>query len=216
MRIKSTAAMCVVLSSLFAVAVGNGCSKVMQPTVAENRYRKFTGTAYTSSGDRFNLIVDTRASRVAERQEFLPLQIAFLNRSQERISVFRESFVLETSDRTRIPLVAYSEFIENYPRHRVDLRVGISFLEAINGRYPSPPFTKRNLEFFPLRESGDVPRDDIHVRQGEMAIGFIYFRLPNQESLDELGDCRLLFTPGGEDTQYVLELQTYQRKKKKA
>ena len=213
MRIKNTAATCVLLSAL-AVITGTSCSKALQPTGAENRYKKFTGTAYTSAGERFSLIVDTQASRVAERQEFLPLMVAFLNKSDERIEVFRESFVLETSDQTRIPVVAYREFTENYPRHRVDLRIGIHFLEAINGRYPSPPFTKRNLEFYPLRESGTVPRDDINLRGGEMAIGLIYFRLPNQEALDALGNCRLLFTPGGEDTQYVLELQTYQAKKR--
>jgi len=212
MRIKNTVAAFIVLSSL--AAAGTGCARAMQPTDPESRYTKFTGTAYASSGDRFSLIVDTQASRVAERQEFLPLQVAFLNVSNERIKIFRESFVLETSDRTRIPVVAYREFAKNYPRHRVDLRVGLHFLEAINGRYPSPPFTKRNLEFYPLRVSGVVPRDDISVRQGEMAIGFIYFRLADLESLDPLGNCRLLFTPGGEDTQYVLELQTYLRKKK--
>jgi len=213
MRIKKTAATCVLLSVL-AVVSGTGCSRALQPTGAENRYKKFTGTAYTSAGERFSLIVDTQASRIAERQEFLPLMVAFLNKSDERIDVFRESFVLETSDKTRIPAVAYREFAKEYPRHRVDLRVGIHFAEAINGRYPSPPFTKRALEFYPLNESGTVPRDDISLRQGEMAVGFIYFRLPDQETLDAMGNCRLLFTPGGEDTQYVLELQSYKAKKK--
>ena len=213
MRIKDTAATCVLLVVLTAFS-GTSCSRALQPTGAENKYKKFTGTAYTSAGERFSLIIDTQASRIAERQEFLPLMVAFLNKSEERIDVFRESFVLETSDQTRIPVVAYKEFADNYPRHRVDLRIGNHFLEAVNGRYPSPPFAKRNLEFYPLRESGAVPRDDINLRQGEMAIGFIYFRLPNQDSLDALGNCRLLFTPGGEDTQYVLELQTYQAKKR--
>ena len=213
MRIKNTAATCVLLLALAALT-GISCSRALQPTGAENRYKKFTGTSFSSSGERFSLIVDTQASRIAERQEFLPLMVAFLNKSKQRIAVFRESFVLETSDKTRIPVVAYAEFIDNYPRHRVDLRVGIHFLEAINGRYPSPPFTKRNLEFYPLKESGDVPRNDISLRTGEMAIGYIYFRLPNQEALDALGNCRLLFTPSGEDEQYVLELQTYQGKKR--
>ncbi len=112
-----------------------------------------------------------------------------------------------------MPVVAYREFADAYPRHRVDLRVGIHFLEAVNGRYPSPPFTKRNLDFYPLKESGTVPRDDIDLRAGEMAIGFVYFRLPNVESIDDSGRCRLLFTPGGEDEQYVIELQVYKAKK---
>jgi len=59
-----------------------------------------------------------------------------------------------------------------------------------------------------------VPRDDIELGQGEMAIGFLYFRLPNEEALDDQGNCRMLFTLGDDDTQYVLELQVYRAKKK--
>ena len=52
------------------------------------------------------------------------------------------------------------------------------------------------------------------VSQAEMAIGFLYFRLPHDDVLDELGNCRMLFTLGDDDTQYVLELQAYRTKKK--
>ena len=191
-----------------------GCARGLEPTPQGSRYRSFTGTAYSSNGDRFNLIVDVRASRIAARQEFLPLRVAFLNKSESRVEIFRESFVLETSDGTRLPVVGYSEFEDNYARQSVDLRVGQDFLNALNGRYPDPPFRHRDLEFYPRRASGIVPRDEIELGQGEMAIGFIYFRLPHEEVLDDLGTCRMLFTFGDDNTQYVLELQAYRAKKK--
>ncbi len=154
-----------------------------------------------------------RASRIAERQEFLPLLVAFLNKSESRVELFRESFVLETSDGTRLPMVGYREFEDDYARQSVDLRAGNDFLNALNGRYPDPPFRHRALEFYPHRSSGVVPRDDIELGQGEMAIGFLYFRLPNEETLDEHGNCSVLFTRSGDETQYVLELQVYKAAK---
>ena len=58
---------------------------------------------------------------------------------------------------------------------------------ALNGRYPDPPFRHRALDFYPHRSSGVVPREDIELSQAEMAIGFMYFRLPNEEVLDDFG-----------------------------
>ncbi len=191
-----------------------GCARALEPTAEGMRYRNFTGTSYASNGETFDLIIDVRASRIAQRQEFLPLLVAFLNKSESRVEVFRESFILETSDGTRLPVVAYSEFEDDYARQSVDLRAGTDFINALNGRYPDPPFRHRALEFYPHRSSGVVPRDDIELSQAEMAIGFLYFRLPNDEVLDEFGNCRMLFNIGGDDTQYVLEMQAYKATKK--
>jgi len=208
---------CTVVASIFLLfgLTSLGCARGLTPTAQGDRHRNFTGTAYASNGDKFNLIIDVRASWVAERQEFLPLLVAFLNKSESRVTVPRESFVLETSDGTRLPMVGYSEFEDNYARQSVDWRVGQDFLSALNGRYPDPPFRHRNLEFYPRRSSGIVPRDEIELGQGEMAIGFIYFRLPHEQVLDDSGTCRMLFTFGDDNTQYVLELQAYRAKKKK-
>ena len=210
MRIKCTMA----ALTFLVVLASQACAPALEPNVEGNRYRNFTGTAYASNGDTFDLIIDVRASRVAERQEFLPLLVAFLNKSESRVEVFRESFVLETSDGTRLPVIGYSEFEDDYARQSVDIRAGTDFLNALNGRYPDPPFRHRALEFYPHRSSGVVPRDDIELSQSEMAIGFIYFRLPHEEVLDDFGNCRMLFTNGEDNTQYVLELQAYKAKKK--
>ena len=171
-----------------------------------------------SNGEEFTLIVDVQASLIAERQEFLPLYVAFLNKGQQRIELARENFILETSDGTRLPLVAYREFNTKYPRHRVDLRIGRNFFEAINGRYPSPPFRKRDIEFYPINESGDVPREMISLAQGELGLGFVYFRLPSDDLLDDVGTARLLFKPAGpgaDGQQYVVDIQTYSLKTKR-
>ena len=207
---RPVVAVALVLAGLILAGCGRGA---LQPTHADTRYRSFTGTAYASNGEDFSLIVDTRASRVAERQEFLPLVVAFLNKSDERVAVFRESFVLETTDGTRLPAVAYTEFEENYARQNMDIRASRDFLDALNGRYPEPPFRYRELEFYPPRGSGTVPREDIDLGNGELAVGFIYFRLPHQDALDDYGNSRVLFTPGEDDTQYVIELQAYRTKK---
>ena len=202
---------------LVSALILGGCGRGLEPTLAGTKNGKFTGTAYISAGEDFTLIVDVQAARIAERQEFLPLHIAYLNKSDKRTLVRRESFILETTDGSTLPVVGYREFTKSYPRHRVDLRVARNFIESLNGRYPSPPFRRRGLEFFPLRESGDVPRDEIELSPGDLGVGFIYFRLPDDGLLDDLGGSRLLFTPTGDGAngeQFVIELQVYRAKSK--
>jgi hypothetical protein len=205
----------IVTPFLALVLTATGCGRgALQPTGSDTRYRSFTGSSYATHGDEFSLIVDTRASRIAERQEFLPLLIAYVSKSDQRTRLLRESFVLETTDGTRLPAVAYREFEDDYARQNFDIRASRDFLEALNGRYPDPPFRQRDLEFYPPRGSGAAPREDIEIRNGEMAVGFLYFRLPDQDLLDESGSCRMLFTPGDEDTRYIIELQVYRAEKK--
>ena len=153
----------------------------------QRRNTTFTGTSFGSDGTNFEWIVETRAARIAGPAEFLPLQIMIRNKEKGDLTVLREGFVLEREDGTQLPLVPYREFEKSYPRHRVDLRTGVSFFETLNGRYPDPPFQHRSLDFYPLRESGTVPRDEIVLRTGQIAIGFIYFRMPDPDELPRPG-----------------------------
>jgi hypothetical protein len=131
-RIRSTTLQaCFFVALLVSVA---GCGRGLEPTNAGSKYKKFTGTGYTSAGENFTLIVDVQAARIAERQEFLPLQVAFLNKADQRTMVRRENFILETTDGALLPAVGYREFASSYPRHRVDLRVARNFTASLNGR----------------------------------------------------------------------------------
>ena len=67
-----------------------------------------------------------------------------------------------------------------------------------------------------MRESGTVPRDEIVLRTGQIAIGFIYFRMPDPDELTRPGMYKVLFSPGGSEERYVLEVQAYKREKNAA
>jgi hypothetical protein len=183
------------------------------PEGAAKRQPKLTGTAYINQGDEVDLVVDVRAARIAGNAEFLPLQVAVLNRTKKDLVVNRESFSLENPDSALIPLASVSEFEDNYPRHRVDLRVGRELIEHLRAKYPSPPFTKRPLEFYPIKESGVVPRNEISLRQGEMAIGYVYFRLPDEGFLTGNGTSKLLIQPLNWPEQYVIDIEAYKKDK---
>jgi len=180
---------------------GAGQSAKEQPT--------FSGTAFINPGEGFELIVDVRASWIAKRQDFLPLLIAVRNKVDERIEFTKESFRLEGSDGSIIPLASNFEFERDYRRYRIDYRAGESFLETLNGRFPTPPFRTRMLEFYPAKESRISPREEQSARQAEIIIGYIYFRIPDENFIAEDGKCKLLFRPKGHDNDYVLDLPVY-------
>jgi hypothetical protein len=55
------------------------------------------------------------------------------------------------------------------------------------------------------------------LARGDLATGFIYFRLPNDRLLDSLGRCRLLFSTSADENageRYVVDLQVYKAKSK--
>ena len=189
----------------------SGCSRFKKPLTeaGATEQPKLSRFAYINEGRVLHLIVDVRAARIGGHQDFLPLQIALLNRSKQDLVINRESFTLETPDRTLLPLASYEEFERDYPRHRVDLRIGRELIETLGGRYPAPPFKWRDLAFFPLRESGTVPRDEISLRQGEMAIGYVYFRLAEPGALPDPGKCKLLLSPTSLDDEFVVDVRAY-------
>jgi hypothetical protein len=202
------------LAVIVLLALAPSCNRFKKtelPNAA--RQPKLTGTAYINEGDSVHMIVDVRAARIIGSAEFLPLHVALLNRTKQDMVVNRESFSLESPASDLLPLSSYAEFEDNYPRHRVDLRIGRDFIEFMNGKYPSPPFTKRPLEFYPIKESGVPPRNEISLRQGEMAIGYIYFRLPDTEFLTGDGTSKLLIQPLNWPESYVVDIRTYKKVK---
>ena len=46
-----------------------------------------------------------------------------------------------------------------------------------------------------------------------MAVGFIYFRAPNEGFAPSPGAMRLLFTPQGEDESFIVDLFAYKEPK---
>jgi len=198
----------VILLSIVLVA---GCNRLQK--APETGQGKLAATAYMNNGKAVEVIVDVRASRIAGNNEYLPLHLAVHNRLNDELVLNREDLVLELADGTRLPLASYEEFEKDHRRHRIDIRIGNDFIETLGSRYPAPPFQWRDLEFFPAMDSGTVPRTEIELRKAQIAVGLIYFRIPEGSALAGAGEATLLLNASHTGETYVVDVQAYKKPK---
>lgn len=168
--------------------------------------RKSSVVDYSSEGKLWFIGVNARVSRMTGPQDILPLQLVLVNKNAGPATIGREGFVLEVPDGTRLPVISYRQFDDEYERDRADLRIGEEYAERFSGRFPAPPFTWRDLEFFPPRNSAVVPREKIDTRNGELIQGYVYFGEPTPDYEFPAGKYRLLFHPSPGDETFVVEL----------
>jgi len=177
---------------------------------------KFAATSYFNEGKTVYLVADTRASWLVGRDKFLPLFVAVENKTNDMWGVGRESFVLELPDRTSMPLATYDEFDEEYSRARADLRAGEPFVRTLSLAFPqrvdNGPFSWLPLDFYPIRGSRTFPREEVQIRAGQLTLGYIYFRLPDEAPTEGL--FKLLFRPRGPDQTFVLDFVPYKPSKR--
>lgn len=168
--------------------------------------RKANVVDYSSEGKLWFVGVNARVSRMSGPQEMLPLQLVITNKTAGPARLTREGFVLETPDGKRLPVIGYAQFNDEYSRDRADISAGADYVERFTGRFPSPPFTWRELEFFPPRNTSTVPREEIETRDGELVHGYIYFARPSDEYVFPEGKYKLLFTPAPGEETFIVEL----------
>ncbi|MDH3592394.1 MAG: hypothetical protein OER88_10975, partial [Planctomycetota bacterium] len=160
-----------VVAFVCSLSLLTGCGSFKRsPSGLGDGQAKFAATSYINKGSRVHLIVDVRSARLRGPDRWLALQLGLLNVSDDEQTITPESFVLETPDRQSLPIASYEEFRRDYRKQRVDERVGNDFRESLLGRYPTPPYQWRALNFFPDRESGTPPRDRMVLRPGQMAV----------------------------------------------
>ena len=200
------------IAAILAIAilgpVTTGCLKRGEGfTTGGPQSPKFTATSYMNDGADAQLMVDVRAAQVTGPRNFLPLLIGIEGKNKERWVIAREDIVLELPEGTLLPVADYDEFLEEYRRARNDLRLGEPFFNTLSGRFSSPPFTRRSLDFFPEKTLGIFPRKDIGMRRGEVLFGYLYFRLPEQAQV--AGVFKLLVSPQGYGETLVVDFEPF-------
>ena len=195
---------------LLALLAGGSCARRSAGVVSP--VQKLNATAYFQDGTEVFLGVDVRSAQMVGPQKFLPLLVAVHVKSTELVEVGREQFELELPEGTLLPLASYREFTDEYTRARQDNRVGEQFVESLAGYMPAPPYTYRSFDFYPLKTSSTIPRTSISLRQGEVGIGHLYFRLPEvpQDSVDHY---KLLFRGPHSGRTYVVDFPPYKGNK---
>jgi hypothetical protein len=100
--------------------------------------------------------VDARAAQYAKDGETMfPVGIGLGNRARRMLDFDRESFILETAEGRRYPLVTVQEFNQGYKRSASDRELAGPFLEALQVKFDPQHF--RSRAFFPTR--GTSSRD---------------------------------------------------------
>ncbi len=204
---KTTAVKAVAVAILALVSPGCRRDQIAPPTDVEVPSRTFAATSYINGSSELDFIVDVRVPRLSGPTEFMPLAIAVVKKTPEQWEIAREHFVLELPDRTRLPVASHSEFLSDYGRARMDLRTAQPFTEALVSNYREPPYFWIQLDFFPPPGSPTVPRERLDLLKGHVAVGFLYFRLP--ESPPTAGRYKLLFSPRGGSETYVVDFAPF-------
>jgi hypothetical protein len=204
----------VAVLAVATLAVVTGCSGKGLITSPEQPSPSFTGTSYYQSGKELFFGIDVRAARIGGPRTMLPLYLTIVRLEGDAPIYFgRESFVLELPDRSRVPLADYDEFSHDYDRSRADLRAVGTFIDALAGKFPEPPYSWLPLDFFPPRGSGTFPRETIDLRAQQLTHGFVYFRLPEEPPLD--ARYKLLVTPQRSETTFVIDFPPFRKDDKK-
>ena len=199
----ATVGMMVLMALSLACAKGKS-SRMSQP---KETTRKASVTDYTTEGKTWYIGASIRASRMAgPTRSMIPVNMIIVNKDAGSNKISRESLVLETSDGTLLPVVSYEQYERDYRDDRSDQLAGIEWIERHTGRYPDPPFTWLELEFFPLRNTSVSPRDTIDTRGRELVHGYVYFGKPSEDYEFPEGKYKLLFTPQPGPDTFVVEL----------
>lgn len=191
------------------VALSLSCAKGKSSRMSQPKetIRKASVTDYTTEGKTWFIGASIRASRMAgPTRSMIPVNMIIVNKDAGPKKISRESLVLETSDGTLLPMVSYEQYERDYRDDRSDQLAGIEWIERHTGRYPDPPFTWLELEFFPLRNTSVSPRDTIDTRGRELLHGYVYFGKPSEDYEFPEGKYKLLFTPQPGPDTFVVEL----------
>lgn len=160
---------------------------------------------FFNEGKLFILGVDLRPAVVGKPKEFLPLNLVLVNlRGGPGLALSREGLTLELADGRRLPLASVEEVHRQYHQMKLDLRLSEEFVAQMRGLYHVPPFTELLLDFYPLRETGIIPRKTIDFREATRLFGLVYFRVP-QAALSR--PMKLLVHLSGNEETYVVPFQ---------
>jgi hypothetical protein len=130
-----------VLLALAIVSV-SGCSGSKQaPSDVDP---KLTNTAFMEDGQLVNFIVGVRATKSRADRDYIPIQIAIVNKGLAGLTVNREFFTLIDEDGNRYAPVGREELQRGYPNPDLDRRLG-DLDGVVRGKYQSYPVVPSTL-----------------------------------------------------------------------
>jgi len=161
-------------SAVLAALVLAGCA-TRQPmdTSVSGPDPKLTLTSYKAEGKLIALVAGTRVAQVRGDGDYIPLEVAIVNKGLKGLALTAESFELLDEDGNRYPVVAHAELARNYGDIDTDRRLA-ELPSVIAGLYAS--YTRVDSV---LTTSFDKPlAQDLFIPRFSYAVDFLYFASP--------------------------------------
>jgi hypothetical protein len=141
--------------------------------------RKLSTFAYIEDGKIATFVVDTRATRYREKDNYIPIEIAIANRGVKQLTLTRESFTLTDEKGGRYPCASPKELLANYDYLDLDRNLA-EVNEIVFNRFGA--MTQYPSKFSPTRrpEVGvpGVVTDTVQLPRFGYLIDMIYFPAP--------------------------------------
>ncbi len=120
--------------------------------------------------------VDGRAAQYVKDGGIFPLGLGLANMGSEALNFSVESFILETSEGARYPVISIEEYNRDYKRSGADIKLADSFAEGMLTRFRNYNFTPWRL--FPARGSGGGSQRALELNRGFWTQNYLYFPVP--------------------------------------
>jgi len=166
----------------FVVLLGASCAtrQPMTGQVAPNVDRKLSTFAYIEEGKLATFIVDSRATRYREKDNYIPVEIAIMNMGVKQLTLTRESFTLVDDKGNRYPCASPKELLDNYDF--LDLDRDLEELEGIVynrvGALTRYPCNFSPTHFAVRQGQSRVVIDRIQLPKFGYVLDMIYFPMP--------------------------------------
>jgi len=136
---------------------------------------KLTPFAFYEEGRALFIAVDTRATDLTKKGTVFPLGLALANTLAPAKTFTSESFILETDDGQRFPLVSHAEFRRDYKRSTTDERLAADFDESLRTRFRT--YNRIGWTLFPA--AGAATRQAaLELNRGFWTRNYLYFPIP--------------------------------------
>lgn len=155
-----------------------GCAGRAAPeTVPSGADPKLAFSTYIEEGKLVALAVSTRASRQRLTRDYIPFEIAVVNKGLEKLTLTPESFTLVTEDGNQYPVVGHEELSRSGGGRAVDRRFSEA-AELIRQRFSQYDVVPSNLspDF-----DNPVARDHLFLPRFSYIVDYLYFPRPQQE-----------------------------------
>jgi len=136
------------------------------------KYDQFT---YVVEIDTVSVGVTTYVARYREKEEYMPLEIGIANKTFDKLTLTRNSFILIDELGNEYSLIPVEELLKNYHKQEADLK--IAHITQIS-RSLFGGLTQVESNFQPGRVSDKLVMDRVELPKWYYMIDMLYFQHP--------------------------------------